>query len=79
MFGGAPIAAYHDQLKCGVGIIELSTGTTVATLQFDTAVEEIFDVQVVTGARCPTFGGPPGDADEVWLLPAPREAAAAGR
>ena len=27
-FGGAPIAAYHDQLKCGVGVIELSTGNT---------------------------------------------------
>ena len=23
IFGGAPIAAYHDQLKCGVGVIEL--------------------------------------------------------
>ena len=34
IFGGAPIAAYHDQLKCGVGVIELSTGDTVATLQF---------------------------------------------
>ena len=60
-FGGAPIAAYHDQLKCGVGVIELGTGNTVATLQFDNAVEEIFDVQVVPGARCPTFGGSPGE------------------
>jgi uncharacterized protein (TIGR03032 family) len=33
-FGGAPIAAYQDQLKCGVGVIELSTGNTAATLQF---------------------------------------------
>ena len=53
IFGGAPIAAYHDQLKCGVGVIELSTGNTVATLQFDNGVEEIFDVQAVPGARCP--------------------------
>ena len=36
-FGGAPIAAYHDQLKCGVGVIELSTGNTIATLQSPTA------------------------------------------
>ena len=69
IFGGAPIAAYHDQLKCGVGVIELSTGNTVATLQFATGVEEIFDVQTVPGARCPTLGGSPGDGDEVWLLP----------
>jgi uncharacterized protein (TIGR03032 family) len=69
IFGGAPIAAYHDQLKCGVGVIQLSTGNTVATLQFANGVEEIFDVQAVPGARCPTFGGSPGDADQVWLLP----------
>ena len=69
VFGGAPIAAYHDRLTCGLGVIELTTGNTVATLQFDNAVEEIFDVQVVPGARCPTFGGAPGAGDEVWLLP----------
>jgi uncharacterized protein (TIGR03032 family) len=50
IFGGAPIAAYDDQLKCGVGVVELSTGTTVATLQFDNGVEEIFDVQALPGS-----------------------------
>jgi uncharacterized protein (TIGR03032 family) len=65
VFGGAPIAAYHDRLLCGVGVIELGTGNTVATLQFDTGVTEIFDVQVVPGARCPTLG----EDDEVWVLP----------
>jgi len=79
IFGGAPIAAYHDQLKCGVGIIELSTGNTIATLQFANGVEEIFDVQTVPGARCPTFGGAPGDGDEIWLLPGQRELAGQGR
>jgi uncharacterized protein (TIGR03032 family) len=66
VFGGAPIAAYHDRLVCGVGVLELATGNTVATLQFDAGVTEIFDVQVVAGARCPTLAGD----DEVWLLPA---------
>ena len=47
IFGGAPIAAYQDQLKCGVGVIELSTGNTIATLQFANGVEEMFDVQAV--------------------------------
>jgi uncharacterized protein (TIGR03032 family) len=69
IFGGAPIAAYHDRLKCGVGVIEVSTGHTVATLEFTTGVEEIFDVQIVPEARCPTFGGSPGEAGDVWLLP----------
>ena len=79
VFGGAPIAAYHDQLKCGIGVIELSTGDTVATFQFANGVEEIFDVQAVPGARCPTFGGTNGDASQVWLLPAEHQAAFAER
>ena len=69
IFGGAPIAAYHDQLKCGVGVIELSTGNTIATLQFANAVEEIFDVQVLPGARCPSLGGSSDDAGERRVLP----------
>ena len=68
VFGGVPIAEYHDQLKCGVGVIELATGATVATLEFASAVEEIFDVQTVPGARCPTFGSSE-DGNEVWVLP----------
>ena len=67
-FGETPIAEYHDQLRCGVGVIELSTGATVGTLQFTSAVEEIFDVQVLPGVRCPTFGSS-NDVDDVWVLP----------
>lgn len=76
-FGGAPIATYHDQLKCGVGVIELSTGNTIATLQFANGIEEIFDVQTVPGTRCPTFGGSSDDGDECWLLPSQQEPAVA--
>jgi uncharacterized protein (TIGR03032 family) len=69
IFGGAPIAAYHDRLKCGLGVIDIDSGTTVATLEFTTGVEEIFDVQTVPGARCPTLGSPSAEAGEIWLLP----------
>src|SRR5262249_49509365 len=68
-FGGTPIAAYHDQLKCGIGVIELSTGDTVGTLQFDNGVEEIFDVQTLPRVRYPTFGRSHREGDEVWVLP----------
>jgi hypothetical protein len=44
----------------GVGIIEVATGNTLATLQFANGVEEIYDVQTISGARCPTFGGSVG-------------------
>jgi len=73
IFGGAPIAEHHDELKCGVGVIDLDSGDTVATLEFETGVEEIFDVQVVAGARCLALGGAPGDGDEIWVVPAPGE------
>lgn len=76
IFGGAPIAAYHDQLKCGIGVIQLSTGTTVGTLEFATGVEEIFDVQVVAGAASPTFADDV-DGDDVWVLPSASAAARA--
>jgi uncharacterized protein (TIGR03032 family) len=69
IFGGAPIAEFHDQLKCGLGVIDLATGTTVATLEFTSGLEEIFDVQVVPDARCVSLGSAPGDGDDVWLVP----------
>ena len=69
VFGGAPIAEYHDQLKCGVGVVDLTKGETIATLEFHSGVEEIFDVQVVPDTRCLTLGGSPGSGDEIWLLP----------
>lgn len=69
-FGGAPIAAYHDQLKCGVGVIDLGTGNTLATLQFANGVEEIFDVQVLPGIRCPSLGRSTDDSGDYWVLPA---------
>ena len=77
-FGGAPIAAYHDQLKCGVGVIDLSTGDTLATLQFANGVEEIFDVQVVAGTRCPSLGAGSDDGGDYWVLPARSWADAGG-
>lgn len=73
VFDETPIAAFHDQLKCGVGIIDINTGNTIATLQFVTGVEEIFDVQISPGTRCPALAGSP-DGEEVWLLPGQSDA-----
>lgn len=53
--GGAPVAAYYDDLN------------TIATLQFTNGAEETLDVQAVPDARCSTFGGSPGDGEKVWL------------
>ncbi len=51
VFGGLPIATYREQLRCGIGVVDLRTGSTSGTLQFQMGVEELFAVQVVPGVR----------------------------
>lgn len=72
VFGGVPIAEFHDQLKCGVGVIDLATGDTVATLEFTSGLEEIFDVQVLPGSRRVALGNAAGSGEEIWVVPEPR-------
>lgn len=75
IFGGLPIAERRADLKCGVGIIDLTTGALAAQLEFQSGVEEIFDVQVLPGSLRPCLAGPnpTGDgAQQVWLAATPR-------
>jgi uncharacterized protein (TIGR03032 family) len=77
-FGGMPIAERRPDLKCGVGVVDLTTGRLIAHLEFVTGVEEIFDVQVVPGARCPALSGPYANLDgaaPIWTVPQPPPAA----
>jgi uncharacterized protein (TIGR03032 family) len=76
-FGGMPIAERRPDLKCGVGVVDLGTGRLVAHLEFLTGVEEIFDVQFVSGARCPVLSGPYASLDggaPIWTVPQPTAA-----
>ena len=71
-FGGMPIALRRPELKCGVGVVDLGTGRLAAHLEFVTGVEEIFDVQVLPGARCPVLSGPYPSLDgaaPIWTVP----------
>jgi uncharacterized protein (TIGR03032 family) len=73
-FGGVPIAEKRNELRCGIGVIELSTGRTVATFEFTTGVEEIFDVAVLPGIRSPALRGPFATEDgerTIWVVPHP--------
>jgi uncharacterized protein (TIGR03032 family) len=54
---GVPLAARRDELKCGVAVVDLRGGRVVASLEFQTAVEEIFDVQLLPGLRFPEVMG----------------------
>jgi uncharacterized protein (TIGR03032 family) len=72
VFGGIPIAERREQLKCGVEVIELTSGRSVASLRFHSGVTEIFDVHVLLGIRCPAISGPLPDLDggkPIWLVP----------
>ena len=48
-----PVRPTRDQRTCGVCVIDLSTGQVVALLRFETAVQEVFAVTVLTGRRYP--------------------------
>jgi uncharacterized protein (TIGR03032 family) len=54
---GVPLAERRGELKCGVAVVDLRSGGVSALLEFQTAVEEIFDVQVLAGLRFPEVVG----------------------
>lgn len=72
VFGGLPIGERREELHCGLAIVDLTTGRTVATFQFLSGVEEIFAVDVIAGHLNPAFGGATteGQSQEIWVVPA---------
>ena len=54
-FSGLPITERFmpEERKCGVWVVDLTTGRIVAMLEFLTGVQEIFDVLVLRGIRFP--------------------------
>jgi uncharacterized protein (TIGR03032 family) len=67
---GVPLAEFRNELKCGVAAVDLRTGGVVALLEFQTAVEEIFDVQLLPGVRFPDVVGFQKDAvDHTFVVP----------
>ncbi len=78
IFGGLPIEERRDELRCGVAVIDLRIGRTVAVLKFLSGVEEIFAVEVLPGCNAPALYGPSPDDDgtepggrskDVWIVP----------
>jgi hypothetical protein len=54
---GVPLAERRQELKCGVAVIDLDRGRIEGFLEFQSAVEEIFDVQLISGVRFPEVIG----------------------
>ena len=71
VFGGLPISERRDELCCGVAVVDLISGRSVATFQFLSGVEEIFAVDVIPNHRHPVFGGASHDEQqqEIWVVP----------
>jgi uncharacterized protein (TIGR03032 family) len=53
VFSGIPLTERLSERTCGVWVVDVSTGRTVAFLRFEDAVQEIFAVQVLPQARFP--------------------------
>jgi len=71
-FGGVPIAADRDRLKCGLAVVDVQHGALVGQFEFTTGVEEIFDVSVVVGSRLTAMRGPFAEEDghqTIWTAP----------
>ncbi len=75
VFGDIPIAQDRHELRCGVGVVDLTTGRTVAVLQFYSGVDEIFGVEVLPGCLRPEIHGPrdyESGQQEIWVVPSPK-------
>ena len=67
---GVPLAKRRDDLKCGIAVVDLRRGTIIGLLDFHTAIEEIFDVQILSGLQFPEVMGFQKDAiDHTFVVP----------
>ncbi len=72
VFGGLPIGARRDELRCGIAIVDLRNGRAVAWFQFTEGVDEVFDVQIVPRAPLIRVSGPHHSEDgqnALWVVP----------
>jgi hypothetical protein len=72
VFGGLPLQGRHEELRCGLAIVDLSQGQLLGSFWFQSGVEEIFAVTVLPGYGNPVLIGPDTHTDHsqtVWLVP----------
>ena len=87
VFSGIPIAERAlEERNCGVWVVDLRTGQTVAFLRFEDAVQEVFAVQVLPGLRYPELApedpkllADSYDLPSAALVEVPADLLAAGR
>ena len=73
-FGGVPIADNRERLKCGVAVVDLRHARLVGQFEFNSGVDEVFDVTIIPGRRNTTMRGPFAQEDgksAIWTVPDP--------
>jgi uncharacterized protein (TIGR03032 family) len=61
-FGGLPLTGRLEERQCGVWVVNIETGQTIAFLRFEDLVEEIFAVLALPGKRFPEIAEHGSDA-----------------
>jgi uncharacterized protein (TIGR03032 family) len=61
-FGGIPLTGRLEERQCGVWVVNIETGQTIAFLRFEDLVQEIFAVKVLAGVRFPEVAEHGSDA-----------------
>ena len=69
VFAGLPITSRAAERNCGVWVVDITDGSIVGMLRFQGAVQEIFDVKVLTGATWPTIITDPEVLGSSFILP----------
>ncbi|MEM9826111.1 MAG: TIGR03032 family protein [Planctomycetota bacterium] len=72
VFGGVPICEDRQAMRCGIVVVDLNTGKQVAFLEFESGVDELFDVAIVPECRRIGVLGPSAKEDgrkPVWVIP----------
>jgi uncharacterized protein (TIGR03032 family) len=70
VFDGLPLTGEGVDRNCGVWVVDVRNGATVAWLKFDGNVQEIYEVLALPGTRYPEIVEPTADlVDAGFLLP----------
>lgn len=53
IFGGMPVQSQHQELLCGVALVNLTTGRQTGMLRFTSGCSELYDLRFLTASRRP--------------------------
>ena len=57
VFGGLPIEGMYPALKCGIAIVDITSGQLVGMIEFTKGIEELFEVRILPKVLVPHIIG----------------------